>query len=146
MAVVNEDAGLCCSENSGSGVADYNPEDVRAGMFDEVVADDEMSPLTTENHFAEDIAGLIDLMEERRVAGKSILIEPADLLTKEAQATAECSLSLVDIQEYVELKSFIDAKLERKLQSMPVNSVSFDIPYKVRVATEQREHYYYWMM
>ena len=142
MSVTKEDARSCRSESSGQGVADDILEDVGAGGIEGVVADDDTNPLITEDHVSEDVTALMDLMEERRVGGKSILVEPADLLSKEAQASAECSLSLVDPLEYVELKSFIEAELERKLQSMPVNVA---LPHKVRVATEQRENYYFWM-
>ena len=132
-SVINEDS-------ASSGAADF-VEDVAAGGLEQSGADDDMTSLTAEHHVAEGISALIDRMEERRVAGKTILVEPADLLTKEAQITAEDSLSLVDVEEYVELKSFIEANLERKLESMPVDAA---IPHKVRVATEQRESYYVW--
>ena len=131
-SVINEDS-------ASSGAADF-VEDIAAGGKSGV--DDDMTSLTAEDHAAEGISALIDRMEERRVAGKTILVEPADLLTKEAQVMAEGSLSLVDVEEYVELKSFIEANLERKLESMPVDAA---IPHNVRVATEQRESYYVWM-
>ena len=101
MSVVNEDSESRCIENSASdGAADF-VEDVDAGGLEQSGADDDMTSLTAEDHVAEGISALIDRMEERRVAGKTILVEPADLLTKEAQVIAEGSLSLVDTEEYV---------------------------------------------
>ena len=113
-----------------------------AAIANDAAKKDDQTQLTKEDCVAEDIAALIDRMEQRRVGGKSILVVPADLLTKEVQSAAECSLSLVDTSDYVELKSFIEEELERKLQSKPVEA---GIPHKVRVATEQRENYYFWM-
>ena len=101
MSVTKEEARSCRSESSGPGVADDILEDVGAGVVEGVVADDDSNPLITEDYVSEDVTALIDRMEERRVGGKSILVEPADLLSKEAQASAECSLSLVDEEEHV---------------------------------------------
>ena len=49
---------------------------------------------------------------------------------------AESTLSLVDRQEYEELKSFIEAKLDLYLSGLPFNG---DISRKVREAMENFE-------
>ena len=82
--------------------------------FARPVAEDDKSCPTAENNIPADIVSFIDRIEERRGNGKQILVEPADLLTKEVQVSADCSLSLVDKLEYVEFKVFHRKKVRTK--------------------------------
>ena len=136
--MIAEEVPPCYREDSGPGLTDDPIDDVDPGVVGEGIADDGKATLITEVDGAEDIAALGVLFEERAAAGKFILIEPSDLLTDEKRATAECSLSLVDDQESMELKRFIESELERKLQCLHAAAT---VPDKIRAATDLRDNY-----
>ena len=103
--MIAEEVPPCYREGSVPRLTDDPIDDADPDVVGQGIAVDGEATLITEVDVAEGIAALSVMIEERAAAGQFILIEPSDLLTDEKRATAECSLSLVDVQGRMELKS-----------------------------------------
>ena len=141
----NDDPFSHCPELDVSGSVGASPQG--AGAEDEeesATIVHEFSQAETEDNADTDrLSVLVDKIEERRDDGHFIMIEPSDLVTEEAQAMAKHILSFVNVEEYEDLKNFIEAKLEQHVLGLPCND---DMLQKVREAMEQRDHYYLWVV
>ena len=71
-------------------------------------------------------------------------MDPADVKTKEGQDDAQGLLFLAPKNEYVEVKSYVDKRMEEVLtcDGAPLDP---SIKRSVREAEMQRKHYYFWM-